>query len=142
MAHGHEVLIRLSVVVVLSTALGAAAGAQRATVWDGIYTTGQATRGKSTYLATCTGCHTDSATAPALVGKSFVSTWDGQTVRDLYSRLRTTMPADNPGTLSENAALDIVAYLLEANGFPAGEAELKGGTERLQAIQITGVRPQ
>ena len=35
------------------------------------------------------------------------------------------MPVDNPGTLTEKTVLDIVAYLLEANGFPGGTAALE-----------------
>lgn len=126
-----------SVAIAVAVVLGKGLVGQDQTAWSGIYTTEQANRGKAEFVATCSTCHLDSATAPALIGETFISTWDNQTVRDLYSRLRTTMPADNPGTLSETITLDIVAYLLQANGFPAGTEELKGGADRLQAIRIT-----
>jgi hypothetical protein len=41
-------------------------------------------------------------------------------LRALYSRIISTMPSDNPGTLEEKTVLDIVAYLLERTAFPAG----------------------
>jgi quinoprotein glucose dehydrogenase len=63
--------------------------------------------------------------SPALAGEEFRATWDSQKLRKLYSRILSTMPVDNPGTLTEKTVLDIVAYLLEANGFPGGTAALE-----------------
>src|SRR5207253_4174823 len=38
--------------------------------------------------------------------------------------IKNTMPADNPGSLSATAYLDIQAYLLQANAIPSGNREL------------------
>jgi ATPase subunit of ABC transporter with duplicated ATPase domains len=59
----------------------------------------------------CASCHRDNleghGTTPSLAGANFVGKWDGQTVGDLFEKMRATMPADHPGTLSreENAAV-------------------------------------
>ena len=98
-------------------------------VWAGLYTAEQAKAGKQAYSGACASCHLDNLTgdtmSPALAGADFLASWDNKTLRALYSRIISTMPADNPGTLTEKTVLDIVAYLLEANGFPAGRAALE-----------------
>ncbi len=99
------------------------------TVWSGVYTSEQARNGKAAYAAACSACHQESLSgdtiSPALVGDDFRSSWDSQTLRKPYSRIISTMPVDNPGTLAEKTVLDIVAYLLETNGFPGGTSALE-----------------
>ena len=99
------------------------------TVWSGVYTSEQARNGKAAYGAACSACHQESlggdTMSPALLGEEFRASWDSQKLRKLYSRILSTMPVDNPGTLSEKTVLDIVAYLLETNGFPSGAAALE-----------------
>jgi quinoprotein glucose dehydrogenase len=63
--------------------------------------------------------------SPALAGEEFRATWDAKKLRALYSRIISTMPSDNPGTLPERTVIDVVAYLLEANGFPSGPSALE-----------------
>ena len=114
--------------------------AGRQSVWDGVYSEPQASRGLREYTRSCERCHgsdlTGSATdeVPALVADMFMFHWGGQTVLALYDRIRKAMPADAPGSLDAAAYLDIVAYLLEANGFPRGPEELD--RNRLGAIVI------
>lgn len=50
------------------------------------------------------------------------------------------MPADWPGKLSKTMNADILAYILEANKFPAGAKDLPPGTAALQAIRIEAAR--
>ena len=91
---------------------------------DGSYSAEQAARGASAYATSCSGCHgenlTGGAYSAALAGDRFVSGLRGKPVRELYSRIITTMPPSNPGSLQERQVLDIVAHILKANGFPAG----------------------
>ena len=65
-------------------------------VWDGVYTASQATRGELEYAAACTLCHLEDLTgdgvAPTLVGATFLERWDDQSVNDLYATMRSTMP--------------------------------------------------
>lgn len=114
-----------------------AAGAQAATTWDGVYGEAQAQRGRQQYLQHCSVCHSASLGGdnefPPLVGQ-FMPDWGGSPLSDLYDFISTTMPLDRPGSLSAEANADIVAYLLKANGFPSGQAELQ--QSNLQSIQF------
>jgi cytochrome c553 len=109
-------------------------------VWDGVYTQSQASRGIIEYTRSCERCHGSDMTGnaidevPSLVADAFMFHWGGRTVQDLHDRIRKAMPADAPGTLDARAYLDIVAYLLEANGFPRGPQDLD--RSRLGAIVI------
>ena len=97
-------------------------------VWDGVYTREQADRGKSAFEADCAKCHGQNLTGgeggPALVGEEFTRKWNGKTVGALYESTRKTMPSDDPGSLSTRQYADLVAYILGANEFPAGQTEL------------------
>ncbi len=124
----------------------AALGAQPTrTVWDGVYTEEQARRGAVLFDERCAECHGPSGAgggmAGALVGPAFSSNYDGQTVGDLFDRNRTTMPPGKEGQLPgpENAA--IVAFMLQFNGFPAGEAELPGQGMALRSIRYVAQKP-
>jgi cytochrome c len=94
----------------------------------GVYTKAQATRGAALYEAECARCHGGAMegidVAPPLSGARFLSNWTGQPISALATRIRTTMPLDEPGKLGQAASADLVAALLDANGYPAGEVEL------------------
>jgi mono/diheme cytochrome c family protein len=94
------------------------------TIWDGVYSEEQAKRGGPTYQAFCASCHGDQLlgqeAAPALVGDAFNANWEGTTLGDLFNRIRTTMPLNQPGALSRAQTADIVAFILESGKFPAG----------------------
>jgi len=110
-------------------------------VWSGVYTKEQAERGRVTYLGRCAQCHAENLAgnppAPPLRGTSFAARWNGQSVRDIHSRIRSTMPVDEPGSLSREETFDIVSYLFQANGYPGGASELSGMPTDLQQIKIT-----
>lgn len=120
-------------IVATTTALGVAQGAAR-TVQDGVYTDAQAARGQQIYAQGCAGCHggtLQGAAGPPLAGAAFVSKWQGDPVAVLVSKIKFTMPADGPGTLTDAQTNDLVAYMLKTSGFPAGRTELAGDTTRL-----------
>lgn len=79
--------------------------------------------------------------APPLAGGEFLSNWTELTVGDLFERIRTTMPIGRAGRLSRQINADIVAYMLKANRYPAGETELAKETEVLKQIRITANKP-
>jgi mono/diheme cytochrome c family protein len=116
------------------------------TVWDGVYTRDQAQRGQPLYKQYCASCHGDSLEgiemAPALTGGEFLDQWAGQTMGDLFERIRATMPRDKPGRLSRDINADITAYMLSFNQFPAGEAELSRDTQVLKQIRIEAAKPR
>ena len=51
--------------------------------------------------------------------------WSGIDLNSLFNQIKVSMPADAPSSLSDDAYLDIVADMLQANAFPAGSSELK-----------------
>jgi mono/diheme cytochrome c family protein len=107
---------------------------------DGIYTSAQADRGKAVVEAHCVNCHRSDLgglEGPALVGPSFLLTWEGRDLDALFERIRDTMPADAIGSISDAEKLDSVAYLLQQNGFPAGTSELSRGTDNRIGIAIS-----
>jgi glucose dehydrogenase len=77
------------------------------------------TEGKDQYFQHCAMCHgvemQGAQHAPALVGGNFRERWSGRTARNFYSRVISTMPFDNPGTLTEAQSLRIAVYCLSRN---------------------------
>lgn len=106
--------------------------------WEGVYTEEQATRGDDVYARECGSCHGASLEgiemAPGLADAAFQANWNGLTLGDLYDRIRETMPPEDPGRLSRDELASVLATLLRANRFPAGEKELPNRSEMLKAI--------
>lgn len=131
--------MRTPVVLQLTAALALAQSAS--TVWDGVYSAPQAAKGAALYGTQCASCHgTDlmgSGPFPALTGDDFRKEWEGQTVGDLFERLRTTMPASKPGSLSAEQSASLVAYILKSNGYPAGPSDLKSDGTAPGTIRFT-----
>jgi len=104
------------------------------------YTEDQATRGKTQYVNHCSACHQaglqGSDLVPALKGDEFVLKLKGLTLQQVFENIATTMPGDAPGTLMPQVNADILAYVMQVNGFPAGQTELKPDTAALKAIAI------
>ena len=131
-----------------AAALASSAAPQHAarSVWSGVYTTDQAKQGQATYAKACAVCHGDDLeggnVAPPLSGDEFMSNWDGHTVGDLFDRIRTTMPADHPDSLSPKDTANIVACILSSNKFPAGESELPHESEALKQITLEAKKPE
>jgi len=117
------------------------------------YSKDQAEHGKVLYGLNCSKCHLDNlkgncpgenlsettyvcstrGTAPPLTGAIFMQRF--YTVADLYSRVRWTMPGDNVAGLSDSDNLDIVAYLLQANGLAAGK-DLKNDLAAMKTMVV------
>jgi mono/diheme cytochrome c family protein len=106
--------------------------------WSGVYSQAQAQRGREVYLATCSQCHAPDMTgidsAPPLTGGRFAANWNGVALADMLERIRVSMPQNNPGTLSRALIADVTAYVLQQNGFPAGESELPRQAALLKTI--------
>jgi mono/diheme cytochrome c family protein len=97
-----------------------------------IYTEAQAQHGGNMYRSKCSGCHGGDLTgehAPPLKGEPFWSEWSGETARSLYSRIISTMPPDDAGSLAEKDVIDLMAYLLQVNGMPAGTRTVENAGE-------------
>ena len=112
--------------------------------WSGIYTADQAKRGEAAYAKSCGSCHAPDLAgdvAPSLTGAEFSAGWNDQSAQDLADRIQTTMPADGPGTLSRQQAVDITAYIFSKDGFPSGDTELPIDVAVLKQIKILTRKP-
>lgn len=109
-------------------------------VWDGVYTEDQAKRGQPIYARECAACHSSDLSggesAPPLTGGQFMSNWEGLPASELFKRMKESMPQNKPGSLSGQDNADILAYMFQVNGFPAGKAELPRQPEALATIKI------
>ena len=108
---------------------------------DGIYTEEQASRGAEDYAARCASCHSadlrGNSNSPSLIGLSFMFIWEGRTLGELFTKMSTEMPTDQPGSLSQQSYSAILAFILKSNDFPAGDKELASNASMLESIYIT-----
>jgi|SRR5688572_8259316 mono/diheme cytochrome c family protein len=120
-------------------------GQETKSVWDGVYTAEQATRGEALYGQHCASCHggnlLGAEEAPALTGPEFSGNWNGLTVGDLYDRIRTSMPVDDPGKASAQQKVDIITYMLRVGAIPAGTTELPRDQQVLATIKYLATKP-
>ena len=132
--------IALVLLVLLVTSSAAWLLAQGASVLDGVYTSEQSASGQALYRDNCASCHGEAldghGQAPALTGSEFATSWNDAPVWDLFNKIQTTMPADDPGQLSPEQTATIVAHIFKANNFPAGSTALPTSEDALKAIRI------
>lgn len=118
----------LAVGALAMAATAAGVSGQSKSTWDGVFSQDQAGRGRALYGVQCSSCHGPDLggidAAPALVGGRFASNWNGVIIADMVDRIRISMPQNAPGTLNRQQVTDVLAYILNANGFPAGERDL------------------
>jgi mono/diheme cytochrome c family protein len=99
-------------------------------VWDGLYSETQAERGRTAYMQACAECHMPDLGgheyAGPLAGFGFLLKWQDASVAEVFGRVRT-MPMGRPNSLTSQEYVDIVAFMLQSNGYPSGAAELTIG---------------
>jgi mono/diheme cytochrome c family protein len=122
------------------------------------YTEKQAARGKAYFHGNCMTCHTTNPdgeptaleAATGHRGSMFGGGWRVWAIRagqngainrwqrvfDLYNKISQTMPAHDPGGLSQETYVDIAAYLLQVYGFPAGEEELRFNVNAMRSMTL------
>jgi len=115
------------------------------TTGSGVYSEAQAKRGEGIYAEKCSSCHAPELAgldqAPPLTGADFNTNWNDLALNDLFERIRISMPADKPGTLSRQEAADVVAFILQRGSFPAGQSELASDAEALKGIKFVAKKP-
>ena len=142
MTRSHVCAAALATIAGVALAATSLTAQQKAkNVRDGVFTVDQALRGKSGYDGVCARCHGVPLTGsegngPTLKGPAFLAHWDKDTLGSLYTKIRDTMPAGSPGTLTDEVKLQILAYVLQQNGFPAGASDLPGDVNALEEIAI------
>ncbi|HWV56391.1 MAG TPA: hypothetical protein VNZ57_02870 [Longimicrobiales bacterium] len=132
---GAVLLVALALIVVAgepARAQEAGGGAAGNTVLDGVYTAAQAEQGGTIFHSRCTLCHT----LEEFVYGTHAPTAKFATIGDMFLRISTQMPMDNPGELSYQQYVAIISYILQQNGYPAGETELPIDIERLNQIRV------
>jgi mono/diheme cytochrome c family protein len=121
---------------------------------EGFYTVGQAERGRAEFNRWCTPCHLaePGQTTMSKTGRGF---WLGSqhlmlqlggryahkypSTYHLYRRVRDTMPSFNADAIGNATKVDIVAYLLQQNGYPPGPDELTVDVTRMKTMKLAGV---
>lgn len=135
-----RIAIALALAAVVWTSLAIAAGPSpvpRPSVRLGVYTAEQAKSGARIYAIRCAVCHgtrlEGSYEVPALTGK-FVAHWAGRPIWPLFDYVSRAMPQPAPGSLSPAENATLIAFLLEANGLPAGAKPLPADQAGLSSI--------
>ncbi len=125
---------------------GAEETGRMASVWDGVFTEAQATRGQAVYPGACGLCHgrrlngapddPDMRSTPPLARARFLRVWEGRSLATLFEYTRATMPEDNPNSLTEQEYVDVIAYMLTVGGMQAGDDELQPDPQSLARVVI------
>ena len=90
----------------------------------------------------CGNCHISDLSGdsikdvPPLAGTDFLAEWSGKTVKELLDYMSMNMPQDSRGSLGAKTYIDIAAYILKSNQFPAGSAALGSDPDRLAKAVI------
>ena len=79
--------------------------------------------------------------APGLTGGEFSANWNELTLGQLFDRMRTSMPQNNPNSLSRQQNADILAFMLRKGNYPVGTTELATQSEVLNTIQVAAQNP-
>jgi mono/diheme cytochrome c family protein len=108
-------------------------------IFENVYSSEQAQRGKKIYANNCASCHGSKGgggpAAPALTGSSF-DYKAGGSLADVMDFMIMAMPPEAPGKLRNKEYSDILAFVLELHGAPAGETELPYKINDLGAFEI------
>lgn len=107
-----------------------------------LYTTQQAKAGKRVFENKCVTCHGENMqgkSAPSVAGKDFleVANRNGWTLNDLRNVIVYNMPFNDPGTLTKHQYAEVMAYLLAANCYPAGDKPFpEYGNDALAKLRV------
>lgn len=105
-----------------------------------VFTQAQADQGEKDYGGQCAMCHGAELlgpNAPALVGLEVMHNFS--TAAGLFDYIAVAMPPQAPGLLDEEVYVNILAYILEANGAQAGDTPLTAEAATLASIDLAAV---
>lgn len=139
MARRSLLLLSLLVVNGCAIALPRSSPPRAKTVWAGVFTDEQAQRGEQSYDVHCRKCHGaegDGGSATTITGEPFFERWGEDALSGLFRSVAGTMPRDAPASLPQQAYVDIIAYILQLNGYPTGPRELSA--REVGTVLVTG----
>ncbi len=131
----------------LARASSTPAQTKERTTRDKVFSKEQAARGAEQFGKVCAPCHdaskktADKTPGPPLVGTGsmFVENWKDHTLGEIFTTILTTMPNDGSVVLTESDTVDLVAHLLQANGYPEGPDALKFDAAA-KAVKVVAVK--
>jgi mono/diheme cytochrome c family protein len=105
------------------------------------FTAAQADAGRAEYQKSCLDCHGANLDdgefgGPPLRGSNFESTYFGFTADGLFGFIKSAMPPDRPGRLSDKTYADVTAYILSKNGVQPGATPLPDNIDALSGLVI------
>jgi len=96
-----------------------------------LYTEDQAAKGAFAYYQNCAMCHgplldgqPGGYSGPALKGAAFADPSYDFHLSDIFNFVAKLMPSATPGSLTHEQYVQIMAFILKQNGYPAGSHEL------------------
>jgi mono/diheme cytochrome c family protein len=110
------------------------------TVWSGVYTKEEATRGKEQAAQICSRCHgvdLKGGAARALTGSAFFDRWHDLKVLDAVAYIQSAMPHEHEVFVSADATREILAFIFQESGVPAGSEPMSKDLKTLDGILIT-----
>jgi len=122
----------VSALVCATTAMRAAAVQQ--TTNDGIYSKAQADAAKPQFDKLCAECYAFTVATKKqekdlpLGDEPFLKKWEGRSLDELLTLIVTTMPNDGSAVVNDEETLNLLAYILQRNGYPTGAAPLTKDT--------------
>ena len=106
----------------------------------GVFTKKQVEVGSTLFSTHCAACHgrdlRGTEGGNALVGDRFIAKWKDKSVGQLFDLTKSSMPKTNPHSLDDGSYSALIAYILNANGFPEGDVALPSTSARLKTIPI------
>jgi cytochrome c len=119
--------------------LGSLLSTLGAATMNGVFSKAQTEHGAAVYRERCAACHGDQLDGgdhgPSLRDDTFWQEWDGKSARSLYSRIISTMPPDDAGSVPPKDVIDIVAHIIAASGAAPGQKSVVQADE-LNPIQL------
>ena len=99
---------------------------------NGVYTAAQAREGEAIFQQHCARCHS----TEEYRSQRFRAKWTSRTLAELYAFVSRTMPFDQPASLLPRQYAELLAYVLQVNGFPTGSSALSWDLNELAGITL------